>query len=424
MHMRTDATARGGSAGPVAIGTEEGIAEDRAGNATVRILLVPGFVADTFSEIERSYVELCSDPPDDLEFLWLVPEISSKYSTFAKAQSRGSLKEPAYVPYLRAHNIPYIVGTISKYDPVANFLLFRRIFARHRIDAVYTHFGYERFWATFLGKLCGKATIWNEHWHSLGRRHALLKRCFYRLFVDEFISVSRFITATLPPRSRVHTVRNAIRAEPPTRPDALQRREQRARFGIAREATVVLMVAAFRAEKRHFLALQICARALQTRKDIVFVFPGSGGLRDAFLREVHERGLDEHVFAPGHIDDVNDCYAMADIAILTSLDEPFGYVLLEAMRYGLPVIAFDSGGPSEVIKNGETGFLIPEGNVDEFSQKLLALIGDAGAKGAMGERAARVVRDEYRRDVWAKTLNMILHRVGRDHRRSRSSSDS
>ncbi len=52
--------------------------------APVRILLVPGFVADTYSEIERSYVELCAQAPEGVEFVWLVPDISSKYNSFAK----------------------------------------------------------------------------------------------------------------------------------------------------------------------------------------------------------------------------------------------------------------------------------------------------------------------------------------------------
>lgn len=130
----------------------------------VRVLLVPGFVVDTYSSIEQSLVELCAKPDPDIEFLWLVPDISCKYNRFSRPQNRHTLNEPVWVPHLRHNGIPYVVGNISKYNLLANFLLFREISRQNQIDAVYTHFGFERFWAAFLGKLLGKVVIWHEHY--------------------------------------------------------------------------------------------------------------------------------------------------------------------------------------------------------------------------------------------------------------------
>lgn len=371
------------------------------------ILFVPGFVADTYSEIERSYVELCASARRDVEYLWLVPTISYKHNRFARAASRTELKEPVWVPHLRRHGIPYVVADVSKYNPIANLFLFAGIFRRHRISAVYTHFGYERFWAVFFGKLCRRVTIWNEHWHSLGRRYGLLKRLFYRLFVDEFISVSRFISATLPPGRRVHTLPNAIHVDVAP-PDSASTAERRRRLGLPQNGAVVLMVAAFRTEKRHGLALDVCRRVLQTHGDTVFVFLGAGELRDQFREQVDRLGLGQRVVTPGHVDNVNDYYAVADVSILTSYYEPFGYVVLEAMRAALPVVAFDNGGPAEVIRHGETGILVKEADVDQFAVELARLIDDADLRRALGARARRAVQQEYNRDTWIGKLNLIL----------------
>ena len=116
------------------------------------------------------------------------------------------MNEPVWVTHLRQHGIPYVVGNVSKYNLLSNFLLFRDIFRKNRIDAVYTNFGFERFWTAFFGKLFGKVVIWHERWHSLGTRYVLPKRLFYRFFVDEFIAISEFITSTLPRGKRVRAI--------------------------------------------------------------------------------------------------------------------------------------------------------------------------------------------------------------------------
>lgn len=393
-----------------AVASRDDLLPESSSNERVRILLVPGFVVDTYSEIERSYVELSAQSSSGVEYIWLVPPISAA-SAFAKPVNRGRLAEPAYVPHLRAAGIRYVVGSVSKFNLVANLRLFRRIFSEYQIDAVYTHFGYERFWATFCARVLGITTIWNEHWHSLGRRYAPLKRVFYRLCVDDFISISRFITSTLPHTSDVHTVRNAIPSAPPVSLTARQRYELRARLKIPSKSKVVLMVAAFRGEKRHFLALDVCTRVLQRHEDVVFVFPGGGGLRNEFLSAAKRRGLAGNIVAPGHADNISEYYAVADVTMLTSLNEPFGYVVLEAMRYGLPMVAFDNGGPAEIIKHGETGFLIAEGATDQFADALLELLGDETLCARLGDSARSLALREYSREAWMQQLDRVLQAI-------------
>lgn len=389
----------------------DNVASGPVADERVRVLLVPGFVVDTYSEIERSYVELSAQKSPKVEYVWLVPKISIKTNSFANPANRGTMVEPVYVPHLRAAGIRYVVATVSKFNVVANIRLFRRIFSEYQIDAVYTHFGYERFWATFCARVLGVTTIWNEHWHSLGRRYGNLKRWFYRLCVDDFISISHFITSTLPPNIKVHTVRNAISCTPRMPLAVSERRELRARLELSPESKVVLMVAAFRNEKRHFLALDICTRVLQTHKDAVFVFPGGGSLRNEFVNAVNNRGLARHVIAPGHIDNIDDYYAVSDVTMLTSLNEPFGYVVLEAMRHGLPMVAFDNGGPAEIIKHGETGYLIADGAVDQFADTLIALLEDEAVRARLGESALSLVRREYSREAWIEHLDRTLQAI-------------
>lgn len=375
----------------------------------VRVLIVPGFAADTYCEIERSFVDLSAGAGDGIDVLWLVPTIFSRHNVYAKCENRPQLIEPLYVSYLRSSGISYIEVNISKFNPWANFKLFKRIFEDHSIDVVYTHFGFERFWAALFAKFFGKTVVWNEHWHSLGTSLSWLKRIFYAFFIDEFIAVSAFIAGTLPRKVRVHTIPNAIGCERLREvKGAGQRRELKLRIGIASEKIVVLMVAAFRPEKHHDLAIEVCRNVFERRDDVVFVFLGDGPLRRTFIDQVAARGWERSVFAPGYSEAVDDYYAAADIFMLTSINEPFGYVVLEAMKSGLPVVAFRSGGPADVVEDGKTGYLTDAISVGEFAERLMKLIKQPELRQRMGLHAQSRVRLNYDRAKWVCRIRGIL----------------
>lgn len=383
-----------------------------------RVLLVPGFVVDTYSSIEQSLVELSARRDSTIEFLWLVPEIGWKHNRFARPDSRERLEEPVWVEHLRQHGIPYVIGNISKYNAWANFLLFRDLFHRYRIDAVYTHFGFERFWAAFYAKLLGVTVIWHERWHSLGTRYVAPKKVFYRFFVDEFIAVSDFIKSTLPPEKRVRATIPGTRVEGARVLGGRERAQARRRLGLPEDAKVVLMVANFRAWKRHMLALEICAEVLRRRNDVFFVFAGDGETRKPFLIKAKSMGIDHRIMAPGYVDNVNDYFAVSDISMLTSHYEPFGNVVLEAMRYALPVVAFKSGGPAEMIRNGETGFLVQEADTAAFAQRIVELVESEELRARLGGTGRQTAQAEFSREAALAKISGWLKEIIAEHRKA------
>jgi glycosyltransferase involved in cell wall biosynthesis len=88
------------------------------------------------------------------------------------------------------------------------------------------------------------------------------------------------------------------------------------------------------------------------------------------------------------ITNINDKYLEASMLIMTSRTEGFGMVLLEAMAVGLPCVAYDCPvGPRSIIINNENGYLIEDGNIDSFVQKLELLIEDQNLRIEMGKNA-------------------------------------
>lgn len=375
---------------------------------TKRILIVPGFMADTYSS-ERWYVELSRTRDNQLDFLWLVPDLGHLLAD-KRAWSEDSigLREPIYVTHLREHGIPYVIGNISKLNLFANFLLFLRIFRTHRIDAVYTHFGYERFWATIFGRMWGKETIWNEHWHSLGTRFVAAKRIFYRLFVNHFIAVSGFIARTLPKRARIHTVPNSIPLEDCMIPTDEERHVARHKLGLPTSATIVLMVAAFTKQKRHELALKICYKVLERRPQTLFVFLGDGSERGAITAKISETRLSSNFLLPGHVNNVRDYYIAANLGMFTAYNDAAPLAVLESMKYSLPMVSFASGGPAEYVRPGITGKLVNDGDVDLYTNALIELIDRTEERRQMAENAFRLVHEEYSLSAWVARMRAVL----------------
>ena len=112
---------------------------------------------------------------------------------------------------------------------------------------------------------------------------------------------------------------------------------------------------------------------------------GEGEHKDRFIKEVEKAQIGIKVFPP--TSDIFEKYLNSSMLIMTSLYEPFGLVLPEAMSCGLPVIAFNCPyGPVDIISNGEDGFLIENRDVTAFAEKIIYLIENDSMRVEMGRK--------------------------------------
>ena len=89
-----------------------------------------------------------------------------------------------------------------------------------------------------------------------------------------------------------------------------------------------------------------------------------------------ERGLEGRLIFAGHLEDVEGALAAMDVFVHPGDPEPFGLVNVEAMAMGLPVVAFAHGALPEIVVDGETGRLVPPGDVAALSSAVLELLDD------------------------------------------------
>ena len=97
-------------------------------------------------------------------------------------------------------------------------------------------------------------------------------------------------------------------------------------------------------------------------------------------------------------------YSAADVLVMPSHYESFGMVALEAMACGTPVIASQVGGLAFLIKDGETGYHVPDQDPKALSEKLLILLSDSHQREMMGLRAAEYAKDY----AWANVANQMI----------------
>jgi glycosyltransferase involved in cell wall biosynthesis len=103
--------------------------------------------------------------------------------------------------------------------------------------------------------------------------------------------------------------------------------------------------------------------------------------------------------------------AEADILVRPSLLEGMPLAVLEGMAAGLPVVASRVGGTPELVRDGETGFLVEPGDPEQLADRICRLIGDAGLRAAMGRRAREVVEQGYDWDAISRRTVEVYKRA-------------
>ncbi len=111
---------------------------------------------------------------------------------------------------------------------------------------------------------------------------------------------------------------------------------------------------------------------------------------EAFCRE---NNLRDRVFFLGNVPNLEEILGGANLFLLPSNAESFGMAALEAMASEVPVIATRAGGMPEVVVEGETGFLLPVGEVDAMAERAIAILSDSRLERRLG-RAGRAVAEE------------------------------
>ncbi len=115
---------------------------------------------------------------------------------------------------------------------------------------------------------------------------------------------------------------------------------------------------------------------------------GEGSLRPVLTKQIQDLHLENSVFLDGATNDINKELLKSSIVAFTSNYEGFPMAIIEVESAGLPVVSFDAPcGPKDIIRDGEDGFLVKNGDVKSLSERLLSLMQNYELRKEMGEKA-------------------------------------
>jgi glycosyltransferase involved in cell wall biosynthesis len=149
--------------------------------------------------------------------------------------------------------------------------------------------------------------------------------------------------------------------------------------------------------KGHADLLAAFARILPQLPHARLLFVGDGSLRGDIEGQAHALGLAGKVVFAGLVPpaEVARYVGIMDCVAHLSLREALSRALPQALAAGKPIIAYDFDGADEVCREGETGFLIRTGDIENVAQKLTRLAGDPALQARLGNCGREFVRDNF-----------------------------
>jgi glycosyltransferase involved in cell wall biosynthesis len=168
-------------------------------------------------------------------------------------------------------------------------------------------------------------------------------------------------------------------------------------FSEANGRPTVIQVGALDANKNIIFTLECMRKVKEIVLDACLVVVGDGPRKTDLENWTRKNNLEDCVLFTGQLSRA-DCIALmkkANLITLTSLSESFPNVLLEGQGLGLPAVTFDVGAACEIVKHGETGYVIPINDQDEFTKRLVELLKDRDQAKTMGIRGKERVRNKF-----------------------------
>ena len=135
---------------------------------------------------------------------------------------------------------------------------------------------------------------------------------------------------------------------------------------------------------------------------------GDGADRGRIEREIDRLGLGDSVVMHGMIGDPREALRAIDVLVLPSEAEGFGLVLIEAMAAGVPVVATDAPGIRDVVRNEQTGLLVPVGRPERLAEAIGRALGDAELRDRLVAAGRREVEERFSwRVVWSRYRQLL-----------------
>lgn len=274
---------------------------------------------------------------------------------------------------------------------------------RHDVDVLHAHYPlYPHVVGRVAAKLAGVDRVVGTYHNQRTDFHPVMLGVEWatRPLADDLVGVSdrtagtfeTLLDGAVPGAPSVETIPDGIDvAGFNDRVDAAARADARDRWGVDEDALVFLCVGRFAVQKNQTALVRALDEVREDLPSAHLLLVGHGPFRSRLEELAESVGQADNVTVAGPVprDEIHHCYAAADAFALSSTSEGLGIALVEAMAAELPVVATEVAGPSDVVREGETGHLVPPGSPSHLA--------DAMGRLADADERDRLGRNGYQR---------------------------
>ena len=310
---------------------------------------------------------------------WLAAGLARRgHPTWLLAR-RGS----RYAEVLRGSGVELVpLDPLAEWDAVAA-LRIRTLARAVRADVVVAHAAHAALLAAMATVRSGIALVITRR-VALPLRRSPLSRWKHRrarrvIAVSQRVRDELLASGVEPERvCVVHSGVDLTRPAYPAEPGTLRA------IGLDPGSPVAVMVCALvPPHKDPATFVRALAAARRDRPDLQGLIVGGGPLLSVTSRLCRDLGLGDTVRLAGHREDAERLLAAAAVAVLSSRDEGLGTTLMDAMLWGIPVVATAAGGLQEVVRNGVDGLLSPPGDAGALGHHIVSALNDADLRARM-----------------------------------------
>lgn len=332
-------------------------------------------------------------------------QASGRYSMhLATPQKRGELLDEA--ERLGLGEIKeYPLNSFYDRNFVFQLRLCVRFLKEHRIDVVHTHDFYTNIFGMMAAWLAGVPVRIASKRETEGFRSPLQKRAERYAFalahsvITNADAIKNQLINEGVRAEKLLTVYNGLDMNRVAAHGDLQRDAILAIVNLPQdppERRFVTIVANLQnAVKDHPTFLRAAARVRAAVPRASFVLAGQGALTDDLRALSRELSIESDTFFVGHCRHIAELLAVSEVCVLSSKAEGFSNSILEYMGAGRPVVATDVGGAREAVIDGETGFLVQAGDVENMAARIIALLREPERARAMGQRGRLIVEERF-----------------------------
>lgn len=322
--------------------------------------------------------------------------VSSFTSLDAERNEFASAVRDAGIPYLELRET-------GRFNP-CHVARIRQYVLDHKIGLLHTH-GYRTDVMGFLATRGLPVAIVTTHhgWIRNTRRQMLFTRLALRLCARfhgvELVSeqMRRELPSTLRHSSRVSVVHNGI-VLGDYAPAGL-RTSVRAELGVQSDDIVIGVIGRMSVEKGQVEMLDAMRSVREKVARAVLLFAGEGALRPVLERRAQDLGLDGRVRFVEHRQPVQPLYEAIDLLASPSRTEGLSNVILEALTFGVPVVATKVGGNPEIVEDGVSGLLVPARDPETMASALVRVLTDADLRSRLVSSGRRRVCEQFSFDA-------------------------